>query len=40
MSEKRYVVSLTSAERAELEGLIKRGKQAAARKLISIVWLP
>ena len=32
MSEKRYRVSLTAAERAELEVLIKRGKQVAARK--------
>ncbi len=32
MSKKRYVVSLTAEERAELEVLIKRGKQVAARK--------
>ncbi len=32
MSEKRYRVYLTAEERAELEGLIKRGNQVAARK--------
>jgi transposase len=32
MSEKRYRVSLTEEERAELNALIKRGKQVAARK--------
>ena len=32
MSKKRYLVGLTAEERAELEGLIKRGKQVAARK--------
>jgi transposase len=32
MSEKRYRVSLTEEERAELKGLIKRGHQVAARK--------
>ncbi len=32
MSEKRYRVSLTAAERGDLEGMIKRGKQVAARK--------
>jgi transposase len=32
MSKKRYVVSLTAEERGELEVLIKRGKQVAARK--------
>ena len=32
MSEKRYRISLTAAERGDLEGMIKRGKQVAARK--------
>ncbi len=32
MSKKRYRVYLTAEERAELEGLIKRGNQVAARK--------
>ncbi len=32
MSEKRYRVRLTAAERAELDVLIKRGKHVAARK--------
>lgn len=32
MSKKRYVVRLTAAERSELDELIKRGKQVAARK--------
>ena len=32
MSEKRYRVSLTEEERGDLHGLIKRGKQVAARK--------
>ena len=32
MSEKRYRVTLTAAERCELEVMIKRGKQVAARK--------
>ncbi len=32
MSEKRYRVYLTEPERAELDGLIKRGHQVAARK--------
>lgn len=34
MSEKRYRVSLTEEERAELNGLIKRGHQVAARKRV------
>ena len=32
MSEKRYRVCLTAEERAELDGLIKRGNHVAARK--------
>ena len=32
MSKKRYVVSLSPGERSELNGLIKRGRQVAARK--------
>ena len=32
MSKKRYGVRLTAAERSELDELIKRGKQVAARK--------
>ncbi len=32
MSKKRYVVSLSAEERAELKGLIQRGNRVAARK--------
>lgn len=32
MSKKRYRIDLTATERIELDGLIKRGKQVAARK--------
>jgi len=32
MSEKRYRVHLMAEERSDLDGLIKRGKQVAARK--------